>query len=473
MPRYAVIDIGSNSIRMAAAEVLPGKAMRLLASERVVTRLGELTYGSSGANNGNLITEQIVKPLNVSETFTYDAYNRIGKASEGTAPAWSQTYNYDAYGNRWVTSPIGFPLYSFTPVSSTAYNTNNRLTTQFNSSIAYDAAGNQTGIGGYTFSYDAEHRQYSSSIGGTTTNYTYDGESRRVMKATINGTATVYVYDGAGEVAAEYSSTPPPQIGTLYPTPDHLGSTRLETNELGAPVWYHDYLPFGEEILSGLGGRGSLYGPTDVDGTTHKFTGKERDLETGGSATQGLDYFGARYFSSAQGRFTSPDPVGIITQKLFDPQQWNMYSYVRNNPLRLLDPTGEYVANCGDDVKNCDKQIQQFEKTRLQASKSKDESIRNAAGAGALGDKNGVNLTIANVVDAKHSNVLGTVSAQAGTGGLTFNGDTNTFQQATQVTIQSGLSGNTLEGVLVHEGTHVEGSSQFRELNFTRRGTGL
>jgi RHS repeat-associated protein len=184
----------------------------------------------------------------------------------------------------------------------------------------------------------------------------------------------------------------------------------------------------------------------------HKYTGQMRDLEG-----PGLDFFHARYFHGAQGRFTGPDPVGIITPKVFDPQQWNMYSYVRNNSLRLLDPTGEYVANCGDDVNNCDKQTQHFEKARLQALKSKDESIRNAAGAyGALGDKNGVNLTIANVVDANHSNVLGTVSAQAGTGGLTFNGDTNTFQQATQVTIQSGLSGNTLEGVLIHEGTHVE-----------------
>jgi hypothetical protein len=53
---------------------------------------------ASAVNNGNLIIEQIVKPLNISETFIYDAYNRIGKASEGTAPAWSQTYNYDAYG---------------------------------------------------------------------------------------------------------------------------------------------------------------------------------------------------------------------------------------------------------------------------------------------------------------------------------------------------------------------------------------
>lgn len=59
--------------------------------------------------------------------------------------------------------------------------------------------------------------------------------------------------------------------------------------------------------------------------------------------TTGLDYFGARYFSSAQGRFTSPDPFNIITQaedrKQFDaylsqPQNWNRYAYVWNNPLR-------------------------------------------------------------------------------------------------------------------------------------------
>ena len=86
-----------------------------------------------------------------------------------------------------------------------------------------------------------------------------------------------------------------------------------------------------------------------------KFTGKERDAETG------LDYFKARYFGSALGRFTSPDPIGIMKQKLFDPQQWNAYAYARNNPLRFTDPTGMYVANCGSDVKNCDKQITNFD----------------------------------------------------------------------------------------------------------------
>lgn len=65
-----------------------------------------------------------------------------------------------------------------------------------------------------------------------------------------------------------------------------------------------------------------------------QFTGKERDSETG------LDYFGARYFSGAQGRFTSPDEP-LIDQDPTDPQSWNLYSYVRNNPLRLTDPTGQ------------------------------------------------------------------------------------------------------------------------------------
>ncbi len=64
------------------------------------------------------------------------------------------------------------------------------------------------------------------------------------------------------------------------------------------------------------------------------FASKERDAETG------LDYFGARYFSGAQGRFTSPD-APFADQHLVDPQSWNMYSYVRNNPLKLVDQDGE------------------------------------------------------------------------------------------------------------------------------------
>ncbi len=66
---------------------------------------------------------------------------------------------------------------------------------------------------------------------------------------------------------------------------------------------------------------------------TAEFTGKERDAETG------LDYFGARYLSSAQGRWTSPD-APFADQHLEEPQSWNLYGYVRNNPLKYFDPNG-------------------------------------------------------------------------------------------------------------------------------------
>jgi RHS repeat-associated protein len=64
-------------------------------------------------------------------------------------------------------------------------------------------------------------------------------------------------------------------------------------------------------------------------------SGKERDAESGN------DYFGARYYSSAMGRFMSPDPKIFSKQRMLDPQQWNMYSYVRNNPLVAIDPDGK------------------------------------------------------------------------------------------------------------------------------------
>ena len=67
---------------------------------------------------------------------------------------------------------------------------------------------------------------------------------------------------------------------------------------------------------------------------SHRFTGKERDEETG------LDYFLARYFSGAQGRSTTPDPTFMTTQRIGDPQQWNLYAYTRNNPLKFVDPDG-------------------------------------------------------------------------------------------------------------------------------------
>jgi filamentous hemagglutinin len=73
-------------------------------------------------------------------------------------------------------------------------------------------------------------------------------------------------------------------------------------------------------------------------GQPKRFTGKERDPETG------LDYFGARYYGARIGRLTAVDPVYTWRENLEDPQRWNRYAYARDNPLRYTDPDGEFVV---------------------------------------------------------------------------------------------------------------------------------
>jgi len=296
---------------------------------------------SCTTNNGNLKTQTMAT---LRQDYGYDKANRLSSAGEtGGSSEWSQTYGYDAYGNRWVITSPGYTLSTFTPTTPSFYDTYNRLNLTVGSN--YDNAGNQTQQGGYAQAYDAENHVKSSTINSATTAYSYDGDGRRVMKVS-GGAATVYVYDAQGQLAAEYAT---PAAGapcvTCYRIEDHLGSTRMVTDGSGNTVSLHDYLPWGEEIPAGVGGRGTLYGATDA--VTQRFTAKERDAETG------FDYFGARYFSGAQGRFTSPDPVTITPHRLFDPQQLNAYAYVRNNPLRFIDLTGEVLTCTGSDQAAC------------------------------------------------------------------------------------------------------------------------
>ncbi|HEX7958118.1 MAG TPA: LamG-like jellyroll fold domain-containing protein, partial [Pyrinomonadaceae bacterium] len=83
---------------------------------------------------------------------------------------------------------------------------------------------------------------------------------------------------------------------------DQLGTPRMVLDATGslAGVKRHDYLPFGEELFAGVGGRTPQQGYSAADGLRQKLTGYERDNETG------LDYAQARYYASSQGRFTSP-----------------------------------------------------------------------------------------------------------------------------------------------------------------------
>ena len=257
----------------------------------------DYSYGAS-SNNGNVLSQRIRvgTSLNQNQVYTYDALNRLKTAGEtGSGTAWSQTYTYDRYGNRRVTA-------------GASHGSNQALTPQSTADIA--AATNRlAGLKG---------------VGGA------------------SGVTTTYVYNVGDQLVAEFGGTAPAQPGTRYLTPDPLGSTRLVTAEDQSVLSRHDYLPFGEEIGSGLGGRSSVsgYTPSRTDGPTQKFTGKERDAESQ------LDYFGARYFSGAGGRFTSAD-APFADQFAENPQSWNLYSYTRNNPLRYVDRTGDSTTVAG------------------------------------------------------------------------------------------------------------------------------
>lgn len=118
----------------------------------------------------------------------------------------------------------------------------------------------------------------------------------------------------------------------LYYHTDVAGTPLAITNSSGAKVWEADYMPFGEE-----------YAVSSTTENDRRFVGNEKDEETG------FNYFGARYFSSEQGRFLATDPITPVdaysgkpnVTLLTEPQRLNVYAYSLNNPYRYTDPDGE------------------------------------------------------------------------------------------------------------------------------------
>jgi RHS repeat-associated protein len=176
-----------------------------------------------------------------------------------------------------------------------------------------------------------------------------------------------------GELAAEYpangaASTPQKEYGyrdgqmlivggcdiVRWTLADHLGTPRMEVDPSGSltTMRRHDYLPFGEELLVGMGNgsiRSASHGYT-ADCVRQRFDAYERDNETG------LDFAQARYFSNIQGRFTSVDPLNPVIDYTSDrafhkfivqPQNWNGYAFNRNNPLKYVDRDGKHPAVAG------------------------------------------------------------------------------------------------------------------------------
>jgi RHS repeat-associated protein len=167
---------------------------------------------------------------------------------------------------------------------------------------------------------------------------------------------------------------------------DHLGTHTVISDEFGTVQSESDFSPYGEEMVI----------TADSTGNHYKFTGKERDSESG------LDDFTARYFGSSLGRFISPDPMGGDTK---DPQSLNRYAYVRNNPLKLTDPTGLNfnLACSGPDTDTCQGGLQGTTTTTTTTDANGNQTTTSAFTATEISnDKNG------NLVDQNGNRYSGT-----------------------------------------------------------------
>jgi RHS repeat-associated protein len=244
---------------------------------------------------------------------------------------WGQAFGYDPWGNLNVINST---------LSQCAAGILNAPADQNNRIIGYnyDAAGDLLYDGVYTYTWDAEGRMAtaSSSLNGSET-YTYDGDGHRVRKQTAG---RLYWYGSGSEVLAETDASgndPTEYIffggkriarrdssgNVSYYLSDMLGSSRVVTDSNGNLLDDCDFLPYGEERCA-----------ASSSGNHYKFDGMERDSESG------LDHTLHRQYTSNYGRWLSPDPGGVKVVNLEDPQTWNLYSFVRDTPTTLTDPTG-------------------------------------------------------------------------------------------------------------------------------------
>ncbi len=339
-------------------------------------------FNAGTSDNGNVMSWTATGQQAFSRSFAYDSLNRLATMqetsgnAEGCKPGSSPTNPYtlswtiDPWGNRTNQTPSAGTC-SF----SQTVNSQNQLV---GPPYQYDAAGNMTNDGNHAYFYDAENRLVQVD-GGNTAIYVYDAYGHRVRSA-VSGTSRDYVYNSDSVVAEWYSSCSCWGMGYVYANgsplaqyansttyfahKDHLGSTRLLTAMDQSIYDNMDYLPFGEQIAGG-------------SGTTHKFTGDERDAETG------LDHTWFRQYSSQLGRWMHPDPAGLAAVDPTNPQSWNRYAYVLNNPCSLVDPFGLCSFNIGVYA------TVPFSKNQLKALQNSLESIFATAGVGVKFDFSG------------------------------------------------------------------------------------
>ena len=271
--------------------------------------------------------------MNGNWSYTYDDFARLSSAVQSGGQTFN--YSYDQQANRWGTIS-GSNQFTFN-------DTTNHIS---NAGVTYDSAGNVTYDGFHSYSYDAEGRLKQVDSGNTAI-YNYDSFGHRSMQyappvyneyvvdltgraitAVAPGTSTVYtaeVFAGGRHWVTDNGSA-------LFLGADWVGTSRALTNLSGTFDQLYTSLPWGDSLS--FAGNGSSFH------TTSQYTGKEYDPEAN------LYHFPARQYAPVQGRWLTPDPAGMAAVDLTNPQTWNRYAYVTNNPVSMTAPNG---LDPGDD----------------------------------------------------------------------------------------------------------------------------
>jgi RHS repeat-associated protein len=291
--------------------------------------------GTLGWNaNWSLGSLGITDPFSTANTQTCnyiaDDLARINQASCGTI--WGQNFSYDPFGNIQKTAISGTGGSTFAPTYQSSPSITNRVSSVGGVSATYDANGNSLNdtfrtsswdadgnpvtIGSVSLTYDASDRMVEQSVSGTNSEIVYSPAG--VKLALMNGTTLTKAFVPLpGGATAVYTSSGL----AYYRHADHLGSSRFASTP--TQTLYADlaYSPFGETYASS--------GAIDPS-----FTGENQDT------TAGLYDFIYREHDPNQARWTSPDPAGLAAVDSTNPQSWNRYAYVTNNPLMLTDALG-------------------------------------------------------------------------------------------------------------------------------------
>lgn len=292
--------------------------------------------------NGSLGQLAITDPFNSANTqtcnYAHDDVARIAQVDCGTSN-WGQSFayisgqnqGYDPFGNltKYVlsnhTGNSFQPTYnsatnrfsSIPGCSALSYDNKGNVLNDCNHTYAWDADGNSVTVDSVGLTFDALDRVVEQNRSGSYTQIVYAPTGAKL--ALMNGQTLQRAYIRLpGTATAVYTATAPLDH---YQHADWLGSSRLGSQPYAAPPWSETaYAPFGEPYAQ--------LGATDLS-----FTGQNSDTSSG-------DYdFLAREYST-QGRWASPDPAGLAAVDPSNPQTWNRYAYVTNNPMTYIDPLG-------------------------------------------------------------------------------------------------------------------------------------